>query len=121
MLELNFRFGYVEFSDIETAKAAVDAMNGADVAGRSIRLDFASERPANSGGDRRGGFGGRGGRGGNFGGRGGGFGGRGGRGGNFGGRGGNFGGRGGGFGGRGGSRGGRGGFSAKPQGTKTTF
>lgn len=104
ILELNFRFGYVEFSDIETAKAAVEGMNGANVAGRSIRLDYASERPANNGGDRRGGFGGRGGRGGNFGGRGG--------------RGGNFGGRGGSRGGRGGARGG---FSAKPQGTKITF
>lgn len=98
-------FGYVEFSSIDEAKAALDAMNGVDIEGRNIRLDYAGER-ANGGGDR-GGFGG--GRGGGRGGRGG-FGDRGGRGGfgDRGGRGGRggFGGRGG---GRGGARGGRGG------------
>lgn len=94
-------FGYVEMSSIEEAQAAYEALNGVEVAGRPVRLDFAQER-SNDGGSR-GGFGGdRGGRGGRGGGRGG-FGDRGGR-----------GGRGGGRGGRGAPRGGgsfnRGGF-----------
>ncbi|KAI4717433.1 RNA-binding domain-containing protein [Aureobasidium sp. EXF-10727] len=98
-------FGYVEFGSVEEAKAALEGLNGADVDGRNIRLDFAAPRDNNGGG---GGFGG--GRGGGRGGRGG-FGDRGGRGGGRGGRGG-FGDRGG-RGGRGGGRGGstnRGGF-----------
>ena len=88
-------FAYVTFSSVDEAKAAVESLQGADVEGRPVRLDFS--QPRTGGGDRggRGGFGGRG-RGG-FGDRGGrgGFGDRGGRGG--------FGGR-----GRGGDRGGRG-------------
>lgn len=89
-------FGYVDFSSVDEAKAAKEALNGAEIAGRSIRLDFATPRDDNGGGGGRGGFGGRG-RGGDRGGRGrGGFGDRGGRG--------SFGGR-----GRGGDRGGRGG------------
>ncbi|KAI9330471.1 hypothetical protein DFJ73DRAFT_648275, partial [Zopfochytrium polystomum] len=105
-------FAYVTFGSVDEAKAAVEALNGADFEGRNIRLDYSSPRDPNSGG---GGGGFRGGRGGGFGagGRGGfGGGGRGGRGGFGGGRGGNggFGGRGGGgrggFGGRGGGRGG---------------
>ncbi|CAD0089956.1 unnamed protein product [Aureobasidium vineae] len=88
-------FGYVEFGSVDEAKAALEGLNGADVDGRNIRLDFAAPRDNNGGGG--GGFGG---------GRGGG--GRGGRGG-FNDRGGRGGGRGrGGFGDRGG-RGGRGG------------
>jgi len=113
-------FGYVTFADQHEAKAALDALNGADIAGRSIRLDFAAKRPEN--GDSNGFRGGRGGgRGG--GGFGGGFGGR--------GRGGRGGGGGGGFGGRGGQRGGRGdrrgGFSTNRggfgdfSGSKVTF
>lgn len=93
-------FGYVDFSSTEEATAALEALNGAEIAGRPIRLDFAAARDDSNGGGR-GGFGG--GRGGGRGGRGGGFGGgRGGRGG--------FGDRGG-RGGRGGARGGRGGGS----------
>ncbi|SMQ45975.1 unnamed protein product [Zymoseptoria tritici ST99CH_3D7] len=95
-------FGYVEMSSIEEAQAAFTALQGADIAGRPIRLDYAAER-SNDGGDR----GGRGGRGGGRGGfdRGGRGGGRGG----FGDRGGRGGGRGfGGGRGRGGDRGGRG-------------
>ncbi|KAI6785632.1 putative Cutinase negative acting protein [Emericellopsis cladophorae] len=108
-------FGYVSFSSVEDAKTAFSEMNGASIGNgrmsRSVRLDFASQRPPQSGGGR-GGFGGGRGGGGFGGGRGGG-----GRGGGRGGRGG-FGDRGGR--GRGGSRGGfggRGGFS----GTKVTF
>ena len=105
-------YGYIEFGSIDEAQTALDSMNGQDVDGRNIRLDFSTPRdPANSGGrgggrGGRGGFGDRGGRGGGRGGRGG-FGDRGGRGG--------FGDRG----GRGGFRGGRGApsFSGK----KTSF
>lgn len=88
-------FGYVSYSSVEEAQAAMDAMMGADIAGRPVRIDFAGPRPDNAG------SGGRGGRGGFGGGRGGGgFGGGRGRGG-FGDRGGRGGGRGGGFRGRG--------------------
>lgn len=100
-------YGYVEMSSIDEAKGALEELHGADLAGRPMRLDFASQRSNDSPG---GGFGGRGrGRGG--------FGDRGGRGGGFGDRG---RGRGGGRGGRGGSstnRGGFGDFSGK----KMTF
>lgn len=85
-------FGYVQYSSVEEARHAHSQLQGQEIEGRSLRLDFSTPRPAN--GDRGGGFGGRGG------GRGGGFGGRGGGRGGFGGRG----------GGRGGPRGGRGGF-----------
>ena len=67
-------FGYVEMGSIEEAKAAFEAMAGADIGGRTIRLDYSTPRPPQEGG--RGGFGG--GRGGGFrGDRGGGRGGRG--------------------------------------------
>lgn len=83
-------FGYIQFGSIEEAKTAHGALNGEELEGRSIRLDFSTPRPPREGG----GFGGgRGGGRGGFGGRGGG-----GRGGGRG-RGGFGGGRGGGFGG----------------------
>lgn len=111
-------FGYVQFTSIDEAKTAFDALQGADVLGRAMRLDFAGAKPSNDSG--RGGFGGRGDRGGR--GRGG-FGDRGGRGGGRG-----FGGdRGRGGRGRGGDRGGRGGGSFNRggfgdfSGKKTTF
>lgn len=93
-------FGYVDFGSQEEATAALEALNGQDIGGRAIRIDYAQPREDNGGG---GGFGG--GRGGGRGGRGGGRGGFGDRGGRGGGRG--FGGGRGG--GRGGARGGRGG------------
>lgn len=94
-------FGYVQFSSVDEARSAFQALNGADLGGRSMRLDFSSPRQ-NSGGGGRGGGGRGGGRGGARGGRGGG-------------------GRGGGAprGGRGGSTN-RGGFGDY-RGTKTTF
>jgi nucleolin len=106
-------FGYVTFQSIDDAKTAFDAMVGAEIAGRPVRLDYATPRPDRSEGGGRGG--GRGGRGG-FNDRG-----RGGRGGGRGGRGG-FGDRG----GRGGARGGRGGSTNRGgfgdfQGKKQTF
>lgn len=110
-------FGYVNYSSVDEAKAAMDAMQGADLEGRSLRLDFSQPRSNNGDSPARGGRGG--GRGG-FGDRGrGGFGGRGGGRGGFGDRGGRGGGRGGARGGRGGTtnRGGFGDFSGK----KTTF
>lgn len=108
-------FGFVTMATPEQAKKAIETMNGANIDGRSIRVNEAEERPRGGGGG--GGFGG-GGRGGGFGGGGGGFGGGGGGfgGGGFGG--GGRGGRdGGGRGGRegGGGRGGRsgGGFGSR--------
>lgn len=89
-------FGYVGFSSVEEAQSAFNDLQGVELGGRSVRLDFAAPRDNNGGG--RGGF---------SGGRGGG--GRGGPRGGFGGRGGARGGSRGGFGGRGGARGGRGG------------
>ena len=88
-------YGYVEFTSTEEAQSAIDAMNGADLGGRSVRLDFSGPKPDGGGGGRGGFGGGRGGRG-SFGGD------RGGRGGRGGGRGFDSGGRGG-RGGRGGS------------------
>lgn len=81
-------FGYVTYSSVDEAKAAFEAMQGYDLTGRPLRLDYSSPRPSTGDSPR----GGRGGGRGSFGGRGGGRGG--------------FGGRGG-AGGRGGSRGGR--------------
>ncbi|RKP03134.1 hypothetical protein CXG81DRAFT_1780, partial [Caulochytrium protostelioides] len=37
-------FGYVSFNDVATAKAALDAMNGEYIHGRSMRIDYAGER-----------------------------------------------------------------------------
>lgn len=109
-------YGYVEMGSIDEAKAALEALQGAEIGGRSVRLDYATTRSNDSpGGGRgrgRGGFNDRGGRGGGRGGFD--------RGGRGGGRGG-FGDRGR---GRGGSRGGssfnRGGFGDF-SGKKTTF
>lgn len=107
-------FAFLTYSSVDEAKKAMDSMQGAEIRGRALRLDFSQPRQDNS--DSRG-RGGRGGGRGSFGDRGrGGF--RGGRGG--GGRGfGDRGGRGNGRGGRGGTtnRGGMGDFSGK----KTTF
>lgn len=55
-------FGYVEFEDVEGAKKAFAASNGADIEGRNIRLDYSQPRDSNGGGarggPRGGGFGG---------------------------------------------------------------
>ena len=65
-------FGFLEFADDATAKAAMQEMNGATVDGRQLRVDEAAERGApRSGGG--GGYGGGGG--GGYGGGGGGYGG----------------------------------------------
>jgi RNA recognition motif-containing protein len=75
-------FAFVEMANENDAQAAIAALDGTELDGRTLRVNEAEERrPAGGGG--RGGFGGRGGGGG--GGRGGGGGGRGGRGGGGGG------------------------------------
>lgn len=57
-------FGFVEMPDAEQAAAAIAALNGQDLDGRSIRVNESQPKPRD---DRRGG--GRGGRSGGFGGR----------------------------------------------------
>ena len=37
-------FGFVEFSSVEEAVAAKNAMDGAELDGRTIKVDFAEER-----------------------------------------------------------------------------
>jgi cold-inducible RNA-binding protein len=86
-------FGFVEVSDAQ-ANAAITALHGKDLDGRTLTVNEARERTGGGGGG--GGFRGGGGGGGGYGGGGGG-------------RGGGGGGRGGGGGGRGGGRGGGGG------------
>jgi nucleolin len=76
-------FGYVQFSSVDEARQALSYLQGAELEGRPMRLDFTTPR-ANQGDSGRGGrgtFGSRGGHGGRGGGRGGSRGGRGGRGG----------------------------------------
>ena len=43
-------FGYVEFSDIDSAKKAHSAMQGQDIDGRTLRLDFSQPRDNGGGG-----------------------------------------------------------------------
>ena len=63
-ISLNYRFGYVEFSSMRKAKDALENLNGLDLDGRDVRLDYA-KGPRGGGGrggdDRRGGRGGGGG------------------------------------------------------------
>ena len=64
-------YGYIEFSVVDSAKKALDAMSGEELDGRPIRLDFSQPRDPNGAGRGRGlGFGGGRGRGGFDGGRG---------------------------------------------------
>ena len=62
-----FSFGYIEYGETDTAQEAMKKMDGREVDGRRLFLDFATPRdsPGGSGGGGRGGGGrGRGGRGG---------------------------------------------------------
>jgi len=52
-------FGFVEFADASSAKAAIEALNGANVGGRDLTVNEARPREPRSGGG--GGFGGGGG------------------------------------------------------------
>jgi RNA recognition motif-containing protein len=56
-------FGFVTFADASAASAAIDAMNGQNLDGRTIRVNFAEDKPRrdNRGGGNRGGGGGGGG------------------------------------------------------------
>ncbi|MDH5306957.1 MAG: RNA-binding protein [Myxococcales bacterium] len=59
-------FGFVEFEDAESARAAQEALDGKEFDGRPLRVNEAQERRPGGGG---GGGGGRGGGGGGYGGR----------------------------------------------------
>ena len=73
-------FGFVEMPSDEEGQAAIEALNGKELKGRTMNVNVARPRTegrrgggfGGGGGGRRGGGGGRGGRGGNRGGRGGG-------------------------------------------------
>lgn len=58
-------FGFVTFTDAAAASAAIDAMNGQDLDGRTIRVNLAEDKPrrdnrgGGGGGHRGGGGGGR--------------------------------------------------------------
>uniref|UniRef100_A0A0E0JSS6 RRM domain-containing protein n=2 Tax=Oryza punctata TaxID=4537 RepID=A0A0E0JSS6_ORYPU len=55
-------FGFVNFANADDAKSAMDAMDGKELEGRSIRVNFANERPpGNRGGGGYSGGGGYGG------------------------------------------------------------
>lgn len=64
-------FGFVKMPNNDEGQAAIDALNGADLEGRPIRVREAEERKPRTGGFQRGGGGGGGGGGGRggFGGR----------------------------------------------------
>lgn len=64
-------FAFVEMATEQDAQSAIDALDGADLDGRSLRVNEAEERRPRAGGFGGGGFGGGGGRGGRGGGRGG--------------------------------------------------
>ena len=54
-------FGFVTFADSESASAAIEGMNGADLDGRTLKVNEAQERAPRRGGGGRGGRGGGGG------------------------------------------------------------
>lgn len=64
-------FGFVEMANQTEAKAAINALNGADLGGRTLTVNEARPREdrGGGGGNRGGGYGGGGGRGGGGGGR----------------------------------------------------
>jgi RNA recognition motif-containing protein len=69
-------FGFIEMSDDEAAKKAIEELNGAEIGGRAIVVNEAEEKKPGErrggggfgGGERRGGFGGGDNRGGGYGG-----------------------------------------------------
>lgn len=62
-------YGYVQYASVDGARTAFNELNGAELDGRPVRLDYSTPRSSNGGGGFRGGRGG--GRGGRGGGRGG--------------------------------------------------
>lgn len=65
-------FGFVTFADAAAANAAITAMDGKSLDGRTVRVNHAEDKPRGGGGGGGGGRGGRSGGGGGFGGGGGG-------------------------------------------------
>jgi RNA recognition motif-containing protein len=59
-------FGFVEMASAEDGRAAIEALNGMEIDGRTLRIDEAHDRPRGGGGGGGGGRGG--GRGGGYGG-----------------------------------------------------
>ena len=57
-------FGFITFTDDSSADDAVAQMNGQDLDGRTLKVDFAQDKPRRSGGGGGGGGGGYGGGGG---------------------------------------------------------
>ena len=57
-------FGFVTFADEGAASEAANQMNGQDLDGRTLKVDFAQDKPRRSGGGGGGGGGGYGGGGG---------------------------------------------------------
>lgn len=57
-------FGFVEFADSTQAQAAIKALDGAELSGKTLAVKQAEDRPA--GGGNRGGSGARGGRSGGY-------------------------------------------------------
>lgn len=55
-------FGFIDFSTEQDAQDAYENMNGMELDGREIKLDFATEKQSGGGGGRSGGGGGGGGR-----------------------------------------------------------
>lgn len=55
-------FGFVEFEDDSAAEKALQALNGADLEGRALRVNEAQDKGGGGGGGGRGGRGGGGGR-----------------------------------------------------------
>lgn len=51
-------FGFVTFTDNDAAQRAISEMNGADLDGRSIKVNEAEDKPRGGGGHRGGGGGG---------------------------------------------------------------
>ncbi|POW22549.1 hypothetical protein PSHT_01239 [Puccinia striiformis] len=51
-------FGFITFKDQANADAAIEALNGADVDGREIRVNYANSQTGGGGGGRGGGGGG---------------------------------------------------------------
>ena len=57
VVDVFFRFGYVEFEDVGAAQGALKSMKGATINDRNVHLDFAQERTGGSPGRGGGGFG----------------------------------------------------------------
>ena len=52
-MKLNFSFAHIDFSDASEATSAMNSMNGADIEGRRIRIDFAASKLSGGSGNSR--------------------------------------------------------------------